>query len=363
MPLISNYRRIGIECELRNLCFNRLPASGPRNKTVLAASAAKENVSDDPSDSHPCVKAVMEGNDSGINIIELVFGPLPDSLLGNVIDVVSIASKIDINAIKGVSGKRSGYTFADWIAAFNKCLNPKLQNFRLTADPRFADLAMKPISATSGSPSRQANITVPVSVFADKRKLKELTDGFKPFFSFPIETIPEMVQKEIGSATPPFPNTPVATGILSLAVYFITLYATRRQPLNSPAVDKYLFHILPKVDLVALTRKAFLSSVSEIDTQRRSFIEKVLTCVCNKITACEPSPRTDVIKKSIDLLMSQTFDTQNCVINPRPTGVLPVYSIAGSNSPAIVVELRSGSLTLLNNILKGYSPVSIWKNP
>lgn len=49
MPVISNYRRIGIECELRKLCFNRLPASGPRNKTVLAASVAKENVSDDPS--------------------------------------------------------------------------------------------------------------------------------------------------------------------------------------------------------------------------------------------------------------------------------------------------------------------------
>ena len=162
MPAISNYRRIGIECELRKLCFNRLPASGPRNKTILTASATKGNVSDDPYDTHPWVKAVMEGQDSHTEIIEVVFGHLTDTLLRDVVTVADIASKIDLKAVREVSGKRSAITFADWVATFNNKLKPAFQNFRMIADTRFANLSMKALTATSGSPSRQVNLTIPI---------------------------------------------------------------------------------------------------------------------------------------------------------------------------------------------------------
>lgn len=163
MPTITNYRRIGIECELRKLCFNKLTtAGGPRNKTILAASATKGNVSDDPYDTHPWVKAVMEGQDSHTEIIELVFGPLTDTLLRDVVTVADIASKIDLKAVREVSGKRSAITFADWVATFNNKLKPAFQNFRMIADTRFANLSMKALTATSGSPSRQVNLTIPI---------------------------------------------------------------------------------------------------------------------------------------------------------------------------------------------------------
>lgn len=364
MPVISNYKRLGIECELRKLCFNfnRLPSSGPRNKTVLAASAVKESVSGESSDSHPWVKAVMEGNDSGINIIELVFGPLPDSVLKNVMTVANIAANIDIKALRAVSGEKKEVTFADWITAFNKSLNPELKNFKLTADPRFSYLTMKSITGTSGSPSRQANLTVPVSVFADKWKLKNLTDGFKPF-SCAIEDIPDMLRAELGKATPPFPPDPVAIGTLSLAVYFIALYATRGHSLNSTSVEKYLFHVLPKVDLGALAKMVFHSSDSGSNARKRIFIDKLLTTVCGKITAFATSPRAKEIKASVDLLLSHTFDSSTGVINPRPSGVLPIYTISTPKMPAIVVELRSGTLTLLREILEGHPPEAIWKIP
>ncbi len=220
---IKNYKRIGIEAELRTYFFAKNPGS---NKMVLAQTSCKVSEL-----GIPYLEIVVEGNHSGSPYMELVFGPVV---------------KNELNIVKegiGIALKATGTKLSEWIANFNSKLSGEAKN-KLNLKLKGSDYDFG--KRCPNAVSLQANILIPLGNLSNVSYLDKYFSGYAIITKGNNNFINRVLSYKV--------NDKDIDGALFLTAYICYIYARHNKSIIKDIDNKQAFYILPKVNLRELLR-------------------------------------------------------------------------------------------------------------
>lgn len=312
MNTISDPDITGIEAELHSYGIK----TELKNGVVLAESNIEGELQ------LPCLKIVSEGAKVGSRYLELVFGPVKNSDLRTVGEVIKIA--------KEVNTKHNKCDLEDWVNVFNNKISKKYRKFSLVVKTR-SELE----KGKSKKCSIQANVLTPLKYFANVTNIEKMLEGSRRY-----DYHMNIVMKKLSIKTLP----PNLAGVLLLTVFLNVMYSESgyffNPKENKRGIVKQLFYVLPKIELVGFLGELFNCNFVNKD----DFIEKISALKYgSRVT------REKIFDDNIKFLIDCLSGRENGKIAPNPEGVLPVYNKDGM--VYLVLEYRKEELVKLRNIV------------
>ena len=312
---IENYRRVGIEVELRTYNIK----GRIENKKVLARTSSK--IIDGDLDI-PYLQLVSEGEGTGMSYFELVFGAVEYSDLYQVREIIKIA--------RGITG--CNY-LTDWVDKFNQAIKERtslreLSNYVLSLQEGSNSINI--ITTGFNTVSIQANILIPVDSFATREKVNGIFLGIGNN-TFPSTSVFNSIDKcEL---------TKAIKGAIFIAVYVCSIYSFHYKKFSDNII-KQNFPILFKVELTTLLKELIPVTIIDRLNAPKGLFEKISETLNTK---------SRIFQENMRLLAENIRQEHPCFqITPRLGGVLPIYR--SGEKTCIIMELRKGESSLLNKI-------------
>lgn len=268
---IENYKRIGIEAELRTYFFDKKTGS---NKMVLAKTSCKVSEL-----GIPYLEIVVEGNVSGSPYMELVFGPVVKDELNIVKEGIIVALET------------TGTKLSEWIANFNSKLSIEAKN-KLGLELEKSDYKFR--RGCSNAVSIQANILVPLGNLSNKSYLDKYFEGYtiltKGEGSF-IKKVSSSLDSE---------NMTDIDGALFLTAYICYIYARINKSIITNIDNKQVLYILPKVDLKDLLSVLLVNTdqINSFCTQLENILSKFKSDIYLKCFKKNINTVENILKKN-----------------------------------------------------------------
>jgi hypothetical protein len=331
--IVKNFKRIGIEAEIHSYTISGKIA----NKQVLAKSTCSVI---DGDLNIPLLQIVSEGAGTGTSYFELVFGPVIDDEIAKVVKVIEIAK-----GIAPPKNEQNVLSFSQWVETLKQVLTKnRYAKFCPVIQGNHGDIVIKRIMGNNAV-SIQANILMPIKTFSDREKVSTFFKGV----SFPFETVFDKLSSATISNSI---NNDTVKGAVFLAAYFCFIYSNAGRKFDQ-SVEKQVFPILPKIDLLVflreIKRRLDSSEPNPLITHLQS-LKKLKDLL---------SSRTKIFDANVAFLINEMSSPNSTVrIAPHIGSVLPIYN--SGIGLCIVMEVRKGTVQILRDISEGRVPNGIW---
>lgn len=322
---INNHVRIGIEAETKVYMMSVVVDNG------ITLAETERKVTDGTGINRPLLIVETEGHDSGCGYMEFIFGPVVENELKNVGKVMKIVT--ELHSTLKVQPK----TVGDWIRVFNSALlsHGTLRDYRLNPRNR-TDLQIK--AGRSAATLYQANVLLPITNFADSQKVRAMFGGFG-------REVEGQCDRMVDSIAQVSDLSSIEQGCLFIMAYFCLRYSFA-YTLFSEHIEKQLFYLLPKIELVSAMndilganygkKEIFINQLSRMGAELRKGVKQKFI-------------------RNVEIIEANLFSGNTLrQIAPRISATLPVY-YSNEFGPCIVVEFRKGSLKILSEITSSWS--------
>lgn len=310
---IENYKRIGIEAELRTYFFDKKTGS---NKMVLAKTSCKVSEL-----GIPYLEIVVEGNVSGSPYMELVFGPVVKDELNIVKEGIIVALET------------TGTKLSEWIANFNSKLSIDAKN-KLKLGLKGSDYDFE--KRRSNAVSLQANILVPLGNLSLASYLDNYFSGYAIITNGRNNFINRVLSCKVDNQD--------INGALFLTFYICYIYGTHDTLITKDIELKQEFYILPKVNLKDLL------SVLLVETDS---INSFCAQLGNILSKFRDERKFDKISRNVNIIIEMLTNNKPYIICPNLLNL--TKGIFGCNGrKCIVLEFRKTTTLALLRQISGY---------